>query len=517
MIRYVIRYKTYTTNHSASRFSSILYDSFNPDTYPILSGSCSVEVNSSGSLSLSIPVNNPELINLKELVTWMILVVTAFKNDADGNATETVIDECIPFVGRILKIDTDAYGNASIECEGLFNALNDIKVVGYSFLSQSSSLYPFESVGNVLHSLISDYWGAKITGSELFPLLVRDSPIQDGGQYYEEVLPSNVNMYTDRDSTNGIGDILLNLIINKHGGFFYITIEFNEGLIDPRISYERGSSNPLNYNADATEYILIHPGEYDGYSHHSEDPGNSSLDEQGDEPEVPDQGGQDLSEIDLDYNMCTSPEFIYGYNIVSVTKTKASDKIITGIVPFGSDFSLATDGPYDPNYQYTVPTRVADEFNSRYEDKYRMGLLPYYIIDEELADKYGVHLEAKTWSDLKLDSESPTRLEVYDAISNLVYNNVIPWMEEYLKDLSDTYTIVGLEPIEYGKNDKLMGNSNYLVRLMYGVRYCDPNKNVRAILPCLGIKYDLVNHANNEYTIGPLIPESYNETNISNS
>lgn len=504
MIRYVVKYDG----------TEILYDSFDPDTYPITYGTCSIEVNAAGSMSLSVPVNNPALSDLKELTMPITLIVNAYKPSSSGKMI--LVDSYIPFHGRILNIEVDDYGNAVIECEGIFNVLNDIKVVGYDFMLYGNG--DWGSVKKAMSGLIDTYNTAR---RGHFGVSFKDPPLINGDQYKLMVLPTDVKYTDDDTSINGVADLLMNTIVNKIGGFFYLEYQKAEDsdYYHTYISFERGASVPLDYTNDATDYMLIHKDEYENFvpSYDPIDPGEYPEYE----PPVDDQDAQDLEDIDLSFVDCKSPEFLYGCNIISVTKSKSSEKIITGIIPAGSDFSLATEGPYSSSQPYSVPSKVADEFNATYSGEYTMNLHPYYIVDDNLASKYGVILESITWSDVKtnaLDSGSPTRTELYNALNYLVYSNAIPWMKEHLKVVNDKYTIVGLEPIEYGRTEEIdTWNSKYLVRLMYGVRYQDDNKNIRLILPCLGIKYDLVNHANNEYTIGPLIPENYNETNISNS
>lgn len=472
MIRYVVKYDG----------TSTLYDSFDPDTYPIVSGSCNVEVNGAGSMSLSIPVTNSLVDDLKQMGPSITLIVSAYSESG------LLIDEYIPFHGRILSLNKDMYGNVSVECEGALNFLNDVVFYGDPGYI---AIYPFSdhSVFSIIAQSILFY--NSNSGNDLSNDYGRKYIFPGYGQasQYEDLYPQYSYSGKEKDHTDStkILELLMEIIVQYIGGFFKTDFELTNGQYVTSLTYSALNSGMSGPETGYTERLV-----YDNEAGLIEVPGYSS------------------------YSLSNLPEFSFGDNITSYENQKSIDEIYTAIYPTGSNFALR--GGHDAGVTPIVS-----------KDGYTLNTFGSAIYKDDMIDKYGYIEKAVQFGDIALEEEEgggSTYHQWETACSHLI-DAALQWADQHFVDFSDKYVIKGLEPIEFKTTETIESSTDpgeemetvvsYLVRIMYGVKFKDSVKGIETILPCLGIKYDLVNHGNNEYTIGPLIPESYNETNISNS
>lgn len=470
MIRYVIKYDGTRT----------LYDSFDPDTYPIVSGSCSIEVNGVGSMSLSIPISNPLIDDLEQMGPSITLIVSAFFNDVK-------VDEYIPFHGRILTLSKDMYGNASIECEGALNFLNDVTYYGdpgyytpvpfsdhsvYAIIRESIVFYNSNSGNDSSNTLGRKYvFPGSATASRYYDL------------YPQYSYSGKAKEHTDSTKTL---ELLMETIVQYIGGFLKTDFELSNGQYITSLTYSALNSGMSGPENGYTERLI-----YD--------------DEQG----LIEQSGYSA------YSLSNLPEFLFGDNVISYENQKSIDEVYTAIYPVGSNFALR--GGWDAGVTPVVS-----------KDGYTLNTYGSAIYKNSMVGKYGYIEKNVQFNDITLEEQDggSTSSQWERACSALI-DVALDWADQHFVDFSDKYVIKGLEPIEFKTTETIESSTDpgeemqtvvsYLVRIMYGVKFKDPVKGIETILPCLGIKYDLVNHANNEYTIGPLIPENYNETNISNS
>lgn len=437
---------------SASSSGYLAYKSNEPENYPIFNLKYSIEVNKAGSCSFTVGVTHPHYDKVEEMNTFVSIVVKYIKNGVEKH-------KYCPFVGRVLEISEDNYGNKEVTCEGALSTLNDSfervnSVIGAIY---DSAIYAREAIDNIMyeHSEFhrigyADYagiWNSSYStqeGDRIFNIIDNSSNNPEGIKHPPDYGPlisytsTESDELRDDNSIKSLYDMLFSTVLKKAGGFI---LTVNEQISLNRVTcywtyYQSGRYNDYYSNYRG---IINYPNESE-------------------------------SSIPFD-RTAYIPHFTKGYNIVNVSKESSLKTKFNMIIPVGKDNLRISEG--HPSYQ------VIDVGNdSPYED-----FIPIVINFPDIDNAETLRSYAQTWADKhSRDSSIPKK-----------------------------FTITGPEPCGVGCGE-------YLIMLMRDVIIReDPSEELinSLMLPCLSMEIDVQNPQNNVYVIGPFIDDTYIETTIS--
>ncbi len=433
-------------------------------------------------------LNGCEVLNSIKKKKTLVFVYEAYV-DSDG----VIQDWYYPFMGRVSDVSIDINGNYDVECEGAFAFLNDI-VMAY---------HP--DLHNAYHSReIDDYvefyknakyiFKSAVEATELFGHYADRYPFKqmvmefdesasdwmsDGYEY--EILKDGFDfpeINKEELEYSKVADVITNKIINEYSGVLYFLYylptdptHMNDNPPDPT------GINPVVYELILENWKRTHPDHPIRLSYtHDINPGFGYNHD-----------GLEFPTVEAiwveDYGWY--PSFGIGDNIISISKEALKTEIYTGIMPIGKDglklnntknhFDVSDTESIQYNY---FPVRDDD-----------------VIWIPELVQKYGYIIKAVEFSDIE------TVTELRQAGND--------YINRFARDFGFKYTINAIEPCE------VFDDMNKLVKLAHITMVKDTD-NVVHVIPCLSIKLDLFDLQNNEYVIGPIVPDSVINEDISN-
>ncbi len=430
-----------------------IYDSEIDYNEGILSANLSLEINQPENLSLRISSNSPILQNIRRKST-LVYVYQAYMNSSGE-----ILDWYYPFMGRVSDISVDIYGNYDVTCEGAFAFLNDV----YTPYCERYNRYPdlesivkaAEASSRVIYKEQEYPYYKMYIGVDIHASEGLDTKNEEA--YQHEVLEDY-----DSVSTKS-GDLISDKVLNSYGGVLYFRYYIPE---EPSKAATLEETIEQHHNEDLIRYYEEKFPKYNIQFIYTKNinPGYNYKHTALEFPEV---------EAIVQEEYGRYPSFGIGDNILSISKESIKSEVYSGIMPVGKDGCRLESMVYPDS-----PLKYGD-----------------VIWIPELVSKYGYIVKAVEFSDI----ETVTALrEAGDDYIN-----------RFAKDFGFKYTVNAIEPCE------VFDDMDKLVKLAHVTMVKDID-NVVHIMPCLSIKLDLFDIQNNEYVIGPIVPDSVINEDISN-
>lgn len=469
--------------------ANLLYDSSSATNNGFMSGEVGVEVGKASEFTFSLSPDHPMKNSLKRYGPAIAVKESYISNGS-------VQDSIYLFLGRIISIDDDIYGNVTYTCEGALNFLNDFRfadvLTGESmyevegedeygryhtntldlvkFLNRALDRYS-QCMCNNENATSNNYsqYGNSGINSRAFHL----GEIR--GYHAGLVNPAVVNRF--EDMTGGISayEMLMDNAAKDCSGFFYL--EHNK--------YPSSAASYLrNHYYTVVNFNCTSDYDYLGFPYDEDDEMGSLM--------------------DMHYKVMENyPTFLFGDNLLSYDRESSYDEAFSGVMPISSDGVTLS---YNDSSRSTKGYNTSD-----------------YIWNADAISEYGrivKKLEFDFTAKATIEGDEYEESEEYvpDSTLQSMRTNSEHWLASHVRLNIPKYIIRGLEPIEYSDADGVeRQRCRYLIRPMHGVILDDPYRDVYFWGPCLSMKINLFEPDKNEYTIGLYLPEKFTTDRISNS
>lgn len=461
--------------------ANLLYDSSSATNNGFMSGEVGIEVGKASEFTFSLSPDHPMKNSLKRYGPAIAVKESYISNGS-------VQDSIYLFLGRIISIDDDIYGNATYTCEGALNFLNDFR---FSDVLSGTSIYlndidtsTFDTEKFIKRAL--DRYSQSMCNNENATSAnysqYGDSSINSRAFQFGEIngigpagFPCVVNRF--KDTTGGVSayEMLMDNAAKDCGGFFYL--EHNK--------YPSSAASYLrNHYYTVVSFNCTSDYEFLGFPYDEDDPMGSLM--------------------DMHYKVMENyPTFTFGDNLLSYDRESSYDEVFSGVMPISSDGVTLS---YNDSSRSTKGYNTSD-----------------YIWNADAISEYGrivKKLEFDLTAKATIEGDEYEESEEYvpDSTLQSMRTNSEHWLASHVRLDISKYIIRGLEPIEYSDADGVERlRSKYLIRPMHGVILDDPYRDVYFWGPCLSMKINLFEPDKNEYTIGLYLPEKFTTDRISNS
>jgi len=413
----------------------------------ILSANFKLEINKTSTFEFSMVMSHP-LINEIKIMRTAVIVEMLY---VDSN--NEIKDDYYPFVGRVVSIDQDMYGNRSFNCEG-----------GSTFEKDQIFYQRFEFIDSHLMHISDVFLECRnatynqqnfVTEAELSYHITLDNDNNGSNIPWELIEISNRyngNYDEDDESTSDsskfecslelLSDAYQNYIIGPYGGviyYYYTNPEYDE----TTKTYPTSSINRVCINCAYYASLTL------GFDY------NNSINES---PSEPSNGL-----IEVIYGS-TIPSFGLNDNIMDIKPNNIKTGIWTGILPIGKDLMTLS---YKDN-------RVTEDS---------------VIWNYDLVEKYGKIPKMVNFS--QIDNRETLRALAENYLRRFTHNDYFS---------AQTYEISGIEPCE------VFEDTNNLIKLGFPV-VIQVSQDDLIAFPCLSIEQNLFDIQQSRYVIGPYVPD----------
>lgn len=339
-----IRFSAYMGGGLISQYSGnflepmTLFNTDKMDDYGVTSCSVSIEVNKVSAVDFTVTAEHPLASKIEKYRNWLFL-----REEIIDDSKNTVIDSENLFYGRVISVDTDLYGNKTVNCESSLGFLND--------LVSKPNDYGYSSVSEFISRLLAYGYDAMIDG-DTSTTGIRKAFKKITWSYDSDSNPISSEIGDDA-SNDTIFNIMNKYILDESGGFlipFYHAVDRNYSYdnfanllreIETTLRYYSFNEDAPNFGIGVSTYNPLRR-----YPH------------------------EEAGQIDIDDQPYTwLPRFTIGRNIISLSKEPALETIFTGVYPVGKNNTLLQN----PNTQSNTARFL---WNSSAVEKYGRIAIP---------------------------------------------------------------------------------------------------------------------------------------------
>ena len=172
--------------------------------------------------------------------------------------------------------------------------------------------------------------------------------------------------------------------------------------------------------------------------------------------------------------------FKYGDNALDMVTEYPKPRIVTGILAQGEDGN--------GYHIFTVPSRIYHSASVK---------------------KFGRVIEFVDFGKLtkKIIKDNADGIKLRDTLYKTLKNKAKTWLNSRCKDFGNKVTIKGVDPFYEKKNNTPIAIGDMIKA------YSKPH-GINEAAPCLAMDIDYFNHQNDQYIIGPYIPNNFYDPKI---